>query len=162
MISLYDIMEASNGQPFGEPAAHIFTDFCFDSRKAGEAQLFVTLKTDRGDTHQYIQEAVEKGALGVLCTRPPDFDTEGISVVIVRDTEAALMAWSHFILGKLGTKVIAVTGSSGKSSAAEAISRVLATRHTVHTGTNALSGPLSEERRGQHQAGRAEREYECE
>ena len=104
MISLYDIMEASNGQPFGDPAAHIFTDFCFDSREAEEAQLFVTLKTDRGDTHQQIREAVEKGVFGVLCTRPPDFDTDGISVVIVKDTEAALLAWSHFILGKLGTK----------------------------------------------------------
>ncbi len=143
MISLYDIMEASNGQPFGEPAAHIFTDFCFDSRSAGEAQLFVTLKTDRGDTHQYIREAVERGVLGVLCTRPPDFDTEGISVVIVRDTEAALMAWSHFVLGKLGTKVIAVTGSSGKSAAVQAISSVLATRYKVHTGTQDFSGPLS-------------------
>ncbi len=143
MISLYDIMEASNGQPFGEPAAHIFTDFCFDSRKAGDGQLFVTLKTDRGDTHQYIREAVERGVLGVLCTRPPDFDADGISVVIVRDTEAALMAWSHFVLGKLGTKVIAVTGSSGKSAAVEAISRVLATRYQVHTGANELSGPLS-------------------
>jgi alanine racemase len=136
-------MEASNGQPFGEPAAHIFTDFCFDSRKAGEAQLFVTLKTDRGDTHQYIREAVEQGVLGVLCTRPPDFDTAGISVVIVRDTEAALMAWSHFVLGKFGTKVIAVTGSAGKSLAVEATSRVLATRHSVHTGASDLSGPLS-------------------
>jgi Alr-MurF fusion protein len=143
MISLYDILEASNGQLFGEPAAHIFTDFCFDSRYADEAQLFVTLKTDRGDTHQFIREAVEKGVLGVICTRPPDFDTDGVTVVIVRDTEAALMAWSHFVLGKLGTKVIAVTGSSGKSGAVEAISRVLGTRYTVHSGTLERSGPLS-------------------
>jgi Alr-MurF fusion protein len=132
MISLYDILEASNGQLFGEPAAHIFTDFCFDSRHASDAQLYVALKTDRGDTHQFMREAVEKGVLGILCVHPPDFDTEGISVVIVKDAEVALMAWAHYVLDKLGTQVVCVAGSSGKSLAMEAISRVLGTRYTVH------------------------------
>jgi alanine racemase len=132
MISLYDVLEASNGQLFGEPAAHIFTDFCFDSRHAAEAQLFVTLKTDRGDTHQFVREAVEAGCLGVLCTHPPDFDTTGISVIIVKDTEAALLAWVHYVLDKLGTQVVCVGGTSGKSLTVEAVSRVLATRYSVH------------------------------
>jgi Alr-MurF fusion protein len=142
MISLYDILEASNGQLFGEPAAHIFTDFCFDSRHAGEAQLYVALKTDRGDTHQFIPEAVEKGVFGVLCTHPPDFDTSGISVIIVKDTEAALMAWVHYVLDKLGTQVVCVGGTSGKSLAVEAISRVLSTHFAVHHSTD-TSGRLS-------------------
>lgn len=131
MISLHDLLEASNGQLFGEPAAHIFTDFCFDSRWAKEAQLFVAMRTDRGDTHQYIREAVEQGVLGVLCTQPPDFDTEGISVIIVKDAEAALMAWAHYVLDKLGTQVIAVAGTTGKSLAVAAIRRVLETRYSV-------------------------------
>lgn len=143
MISLYDILEASNGQLFGEPAAHIFTDFCFDVRQAGEAQLFVALKTDRGDTHQYIREAIEKGVLGVLCTHPPEFDTQGVSVIIVRDTEAALINWSRFILNKLGTQVICVSGASGKSLTVEAITRVLSTHFSVHHSSSESSGSLS-------------------
>jgi alanine racemase len=137
MISLYDILEASNGQLFGEPAAHIFTDFCFDSRHAAEAQLYVALKTDRGDTHQFMREAVEKGVLGILCVHPPDFDTQGISVVIVKDTETALMAWANYVLDKLGTQVVCVAGSSGKSLAIEAISRVLGTHYSVHHNPDA-------------------------
>ncbi len=132
MISLYDILESSNGQLFGEPAAHIFTGFCFDAHSAAEAQLFVTLKTDRGDTHQYIREAVDKGVLGVLCTNPPEFDTTGISVIIVKDTEMALMAWVRFVLNKISTQVVCVGGTSGKSLAVEAISRVLGTQYSVH------------------------------
>ena len=131
MISLYDILEASNGQLFGEPGAHIFTTFCFDAHRAAEAQLFVALKTERGDTHQYIQEAVEKGVLGILCTHPPEFDTQGLTIIIVKDTEAALMAWARYILTRLGTQVICVAGTAGKSLTVEAIHLVLSTRYNV-------------------------------
>lgn len=143
MISLYDVLEASNGQLFGEAAAHIFTDFCFDSRRAADAQLYVALKTDRGDTHQYIREAVENGVLGILCTHPPDFDTQGLSVIIVKDTETALINWTRFILKKYGTQVVAVSGSFGKSGTVDAISRILATQYTVHQSSGDNTGRLS-------------------
>jgi alanine racemase len=142
MISLYDILEAANGQLFGEPAAQIFTEFCFDSRLAAEAQLYVALKTDRGDTHQYIREAVDRGVLGVLCTHPPDFDTDGLSVILVKDTQTALLAWAHYIIGKLGTQVVCVTGSSGKSLAVEAITQVLSTHYPVHKSADHTNGWL--------------------
>ncbi|MCB9453171.1 MAG: alanine racemase [Anaerolineaceae bacterium] len=142
MISLYDILEASNGQLFGEPAAQIFTEFCFDSRLADEAQLYVALKTDQGDTHQYIQEAIEKGVLGVLCTRPPEFDTDGLSVILVKDTQVALLAWVHYMIGKLGTQVICVTGSSGKSLTVEVVSEVLSTHYAVHKSTDSIDSWL--------------------
>ncbi len=134
MISLYDLLEASNGQLFGEPNARLFTGFCLDSRFAAEDQIYVARKTDRGDTHRYVREAVEQGATGLLCAQPPDMDTEGLTIIIVRDAEVALMSWAHYILGKLGTKVIAVAGSSGKSVTAEAITAVLSTRYNVHNG----------------------------
>lgn len=134
MISLYDLLEAANGQLFGEPAAQLFTGFCLDSRQAGENQIYVARRTDRGDTHQHIRQAVERGARGVICAQPPDFDTAGVSVVIVKDAETALMNWAHYVLGKLGTQVIAVTGTSGTSAAVDAVRQVLATRYAVHVG----------------------------
>lgn len=143
MISLYDILEASKGQLFGEPAAQLFTSFCLDSRLAQPSQLYVSLKTDRGDTHQYIEEAIRNGAAGVLCNRPPDCDTTGVSVVLTRDVNGALMTWSHYVLGKLGVHVIAVTGTSGKAVAVEAITKVLSTQYTVLQGESDVDGPLS-------------------
>lgn len=142
MISLYDLLEAANGQLFGEPGAQLFTAFCLDSRLAEDNHIYVTRKTDQGDTHQFIQEAVERGVRGVLCTEPPNLDTEGLSVIIVKDTEAALMSWARYILKKLGTRVIAVTGSSGKSVAVEAINQVLSTRYNVHTNPQSQGGRL--------------------
>lgn len=143
MISLYDILEASNGQLFGEPSAQIFTDFCLDAAQAGPEMLFIALRTDYGDGHAAIPEAVQNGASGVLCTRPPDCDTSNVSVVLVRDTEEALIAWAHYLLRKLGARVIAVTGASGKSIAVEAIGRILALRHPTHAALVEITGRLS-------------------
>jgi alanine racemase len=136
MISLYDILEAANGQPFGEPGPQLFNNFCIDSRLASDSNLFVAVKTERGDGHQFMREAVENGATGILCTRPPDFDTEGLSIVIVKDPLTALLAWSHYIVGKLGVQVIGVAGLTGKSVTTEAIRTVLSTRHTVLNGND--------------------------
>jgi alanine racemase len=143
VINLYDILEASNGQLFGEPVAHIFTGFCFDSRRAVESQLYVALKTERGDTHQYMREAVEKGVTGILCTHPPDFDTQNVSVVLVRDTEAALLNWTRYVLQRQGTQVICVSGSTGKSMTLEAITRVLASQYRVHRSDGEVTGRLA-------------------
>ncbi len=146
MISLYDLLEAANGQLFGEPSAQLFSDFCFDSRLAADSNLYVALKTDRGDGYQYIQEAVEKGATGILCTRPPDFDTTGLSIILVKDADSALMKWCYYILNKFGTQVIAVTGTSGKSITVEAISHVLGQQYPVQrstTGEGRLSLPMT-------------------
>ena len=142
MISLYDLLEAANGQLFGEPHAQLFTSFCLDSRLAQENQIFVARKTDQGDTHQYIREAVERGVLGVLCIRPPDIDTNGLSVVIVKDTDTAMMNWASYVLNKMGTRVIGVTGASGKSVTVEAIRRVLSKQYRVHKSTGEYRGRL--------------------
>jgi alanine racemase len=143
MISLYDILEASNGQLFGEPGAQIFSDFCLDSRQAKESQLFVAMRTDHGDTHQYIEEAIQNGVSGVICTHPPECNTDGISVIISRNVPAALMSWAHYFLGKLGTHVIGVTGSVGKSVTIDAITKILATQYAVHQSSVSYQGTLS-------------------
>jgi Alr-MurF fusion protein len=140
MINLYDILEAADGQLFGDPSAIIFTDFCFDSRRVHEGELFVALKTERGDGHHYMQEAVQGGATGIMCSRPPDFDTTGVTVVVMRNVEASLLNWAKIVLRKFGTTVIGVTGSSGKSTAKEAISAVLSTRYRVFKNPGSFNG----------------------
>lgn len=143
MISLYDLIEAANGQLFGEPAAQLFAEFCLDVRQVRPNQLFVARRTDRGDTHEQIPEAIERGAAGILCTHPPECDTSGVTVIMARDTEQALLQWAHLVVGKLGVKVIAVTGSAGKSVAVHVTSRVLSSRYRVLEDTTDIQGPLS-------------------
>ncbi|RPI91982.1 MAG: UDP-N-acetylmuramoyl-tripeptide--D-alanyl-D-alanine ligase, partial [Chloroflexi bacterium] len=140
MISLYDILEAADGQLFGEPAAAIFSDFAYDSRRVDRGDLFVALKTERGDGHHSMQDAVNRGATGIMCTHPPAFDTDGLTVIVMRSVERALMRWTEIVLRKYGTTVIAVTGSSGKSVTKEAIAQVLRRRFQVYTSAGSFAG----------------------
>lgn len=149
MINLYDILKVANGQLFGEPVANLFTDFCLDASQVGENQLFVALRTARGDTHQYIEEAIKNGASGILCVEPPVCDTTGVSVLMVPETSEALLLWAQATLRKLKTKTIAVVGSIAKSATVKAIhgviqkkAKVLA-RHTDEIGTLAIPLTLS-------------------
>jgi alanine racemase len=143
MINLNDILKAANGQLFGEQAANLFTDFCLDPQQAGPNKLFVALRTDKGDTHQYIEEAIKNGVSGVLCVEPPVCDTTDVSVLMVNDTVDALLEWSLYTLSKLNVKTIAVTGSAGKSAAVDAISHVLSSRYKVLAGNVDVSGKIS-------------------
>jgi alanine racemase len=140
MISLYDILEAADGQLFGEPAAEIFSDFSYDSRRVSPGDLFVALKTERGDGHHFMQDAVNRGATGIMCTHPPSFETDGLTVIVMRSVERALMRWTEIILQKYGTTVIAVTGSAGKSVTKEAIAQVLRQRFEVYTSADSFNG----------------------
>lgn len=140
MISLYDILEAADGQLFGEASAVLFTDFCLNAQQAQKGQLFVALRTEHGDGHQFMREAVENGVLGIMCQRPPDFDTEGLTVIVMRDVESALLKWANIALRKFGTNVIAVAGGAAATIAREAIAAVLSTRHRVYKGSDAFSG----------------------
>ncbi len=143
MINLYDILDAADGQLFGEPVAQIFNGFCFDSRQAKSGDLFVALKTERGDGHHYMEDAVKAGATGLMCKHPPTFDTHGLTVIIMHDVETALMRWTSYILSKFGTTVVAVSGNYGKSTAREAISQVLRIRYQVYTGRTQFPGRFS-------------------
>ncbi len=142
MIDLYDILEAANGQLFGEPVSQIFTDFCFDSRRAEPGQLFVAIRTTHGDGHDHMYDAVQKGVTGIMCTTPPTFDTDGLTVIVMRDVEAALIRWTERILKKFGTSVIAVTGSAGKTTTKEAIAAVLQNKYTVFKSPGSYNGRL--------------------
>ncbi len=142
MISLTDILKASNGQLFGESVSHLFTDFCFDSREAKDSELFIAMRTDQGDTHAYIAEAVKNGVGGVLCTNPPDVDTSNVTVIVVKDPIDALMKWTRMMLDRISTKVVAVTGSSARSTTAEAIRHVLDNSKSVHFRDVDVSGRL--------------------
>lgn len=132
MISLYDLLQAGNGQLYGQPVAQIFTGICLGPQPTDKNQLFVATVTQHGDTHRFIERAIQNGVTGVLCNRVPDCDTSSVTVIIVRDTQNALMAWAKFILKRYQPDVIAIGGSSGKTTTAHVLRHVLSTRFQVH------------------------------
>jgi len=131
MIYLDDLLAATGGQLTGHVAARLFSAFCYDSRRIEPGELFVAVKTDKGDGHDYIADAVRGGAAGVLCQSPPDMDGFPVTCVVVPDTQTALSEWARFVMRKYQPEVIGITGSTGKTSTREAIAAVLSTKYRV-------------------------------
>ena len=91
-----------------------------DTRTLEPGQLFVALQGAR-DGHDFIPAAMEKGAAAVLCSRRVgDFPS-----ILVEDPRIALGQIAREEVRRIGMKVVAVTGSVGKSTTKEMIARVL-------------------------------------
>lgn len=131
MIRLDDLLTATAGQTYGSVYATSFRDFAFDSRLIQPGELFLAVKTERGDGHDYIREAYKKGAAGILAQRPVDLDGHDITYIVVDDTQLALRRWGRYILRKYDAEVIGVTGSTGKTTTKETVAHVLADRYHV-------------------------------
>lgn len=88
----------------------------FDSREVGPGDLFVALKGEHSDGHQFVEQALAKGAGGVLVSTPIDGPH-----ILVADTTAALYAMAAESRARIGGIVIGVTGSAGKTGTKEAL-----------------------------------------
>jgi len=107
-----------------------------DSREAGVGALFIAIKGERFDGHDYIRAAIENGASAVLAQRLPD-GCENISAVIVNDTVKALGAFAKAFKERINPLTVAVTGSTGKTTTKEFIYAVLSEKYkTLKTTGN--------------------------
>ena len=128
MITLSDLLAATGGSVHGPIGAVTFESFCFDSRVVRPGQLFLAVKTERADGHDYIGDACAGGAAGVLCQHAVDVCA---TCIVVPDTRQAIQAWARFILAKQEVEVVGITGSVGKTTAKEAIAAVLSAQYPV-------------------------------
>jgi len=111
-----EIARLVGGEFSGSPSQDI-SSFTFDSREVKEGDLFIPLKGLR-DGHLFIEEALKRGARGSLTEReltPPP----GRFVIRVRDSFEAFKSIARHRRSSFGGRVVAVTGSVGKSTTKE-------------------------------------------
>ena len=115
-----------------------------DSRRIREGDLFVALRGNRFDGHQYVNEAAHAGAKGVLVDESADVS---VAQVVVGDTELALGRLASHWRQKFSIPLVAVTGSNGKTTVKEMIGSILSehSETLVSHGNfnNAIGLPLS-------------------
>ena len=99
-----------------------FSDYCIDSRKAKPGDLFICLKGARVDGHDYVKNAAALGASALLIDHEVDCD---LPRVLVPDTLKALQEFAAWYRNRPDLKVVAVTGSVGKTTTKEFVSAVL-------------------------------------
>lgn len=109
-----------------------FGGIATDTRKINPGDLFVALKGECFDGHDFINEAVKKGAAGVLASRKDCIVSSGqTALIIVDDTLKGLQQLARFYRQRFDIPVIAVTGSNGKTTTKDMIYSVLSSRYDV-------------------------------
>jgi len=110
----------------------VVNGYSIDSRTVGPGQLFFAVKGERLDGHDYVQQALEKGAVAAVVRQDElgRYPTE-TGLVAVDDTLVALQGLATAVRKLWGKPLIAVTGSAGKTTTKEAIAQVLSTRFRV-------------------------------
>lgn len=93
-----------------------FNGVCIDTRKITAGCLFICIKGERFDAHQFANEALEKGAAAVMIDR--DIEVSG-AYIKVKDTSQALLDLSAYYRSKFDIKLVALTGSVGKTTTKE-------------------------------------------
>ena len=119
-ITLRDAAQWCGGSVEEKYADVVFNGAGNDTRSLQPGQLFIALQGAR-DGHSYIPAAMEKGAAAVLCSRRMG----DYPAIITEDPLTALGDIAREALKRIGAKVVAVTGSVGKSTTKEMIASVL-------------------------------------
>ncbi|MFG2296740.1 UDP-N-acetylmuramoyl-tripeptide--D-alanyl-D-alanine ligase [Streptomyces sp. NPDC048603] len=121
-LSLAEIADITGGQlhDIPDPSAEVTGSVVYDSREVEQGSLFAAFNGERVDGHDYAERAVAAGAAAVLATRPV-----GVPAVVVPDVQEALGALARAVVSRLGTDVVALTGSAGKTSTKDLIAQVL-------------------------------------
>ncbi|MDI9510060.1 MAG: UDP-N-acetylmuramoyl-tripeptide--D-alanyl-D-alanine ligase [Bacillota bacterium] len=99
-----------------------------DSRLVKKDYLFIATKGERVDGHDYIESAISKGAMAVVCQRPP---SSKIPYILVDDSLLALKDIASWYRMQLDIPIVAITGSVGKTSSKEFVSSVLSQKFSV-------------------------------
>lgn len=92
----------------------------FDSRKIEENDVFVAIRGSLSDGHDYINKAIQLGAVAIICDTLPSTIEKGITYIKVKDTNTALafMAANYFGNPSEKLKLVGVTGTNGKTTIA--------------------------------------------
>jgi len=125
MFSLRDAAAVIPGATVIGDDAVTFDRVSTDSRTCGEGDLFVALKGDRFDAHDFLNEVAARNVSAVLAARTP----ENFAVPVLKvtgDTRVALGALANGWRRRFAMPLVAVTGSNGKTTVKEMISSIFA------------------------------------
>ena len=103
-----------------------------DTRTVGAGNLFVALRGERFDAHEFVAQAVAKGATALVVSDAKAAATLGVPAFVVSDTTVALGLLGRYRRRAWGRTIVAVAGSNGKTSTKELTSAALGTRLAVY------------------------------
>ncbi|MBR1892369.1 MAG: UDP-N-acetylmuramoyl-tripeptide--D-alanyl-D-alanine ligase [Lachnospiraceae bacterium] len=130
-MTLKNIASAVNGElvASAEQGDMLISGVQLDSRKIEEGNLFIATVGERVDGHDFIGQVYEKGAIAVVCEKRPSDDSK--PYILVESSFTALEKMAEFYRKQLKCKIVAITGSVGKTSTKETVAAVLEQKYNV-------------------------------
>jgi UDP-N-acetylmuramoyl-tripeptide--D-alanyl-D-alanine ligase len=148
-LTLQDIFEIPTAVIYNPDVYKNITSVSIDSRNIKKQSLFIAIKGERFDGHNFIDQAVKNGASSLIIDQKylnliKDYD---ITVIAVKDTTKALGEIAKTWRRKLKAKIIGITGSNGKTTTKEIVSTLLAEKFkvnkTIANNNNHIGLPLT-------------------
>jgi UDP-N-acetylmuramoyl-tripeptide--D-alanyl-D-alanine ligase len=151
VLSAGMVAQATEGRLVRGRTDHLFESVSIDSRTIASGALFVALAGDRFDGHAFVGAAIDRGSAGLVVAAHAEDETVAKvnvhtsrqpAVIVVDDTLRALQGLAREVRRRSGTKVVAITGSAGKTTTKEATAALLSARYRVFRNRGNLNNHI--------------------
>ena len=112
-----------------------------DSRNIKKNELFVAIQSKR-DGHDFILSAIKKGAIAAILNRIPSDLPSNFTCILVKDSLSAIKAIAHYSRRRYKGKLIAITGSVGKTSTKDILTKMLSAFGSTHSSPKSFNNHL--------------------
>ncbi len=141
-----DIVAATGGRlTHGRPDRPI-DGISIDSRTVAAGDLFVAIRGERLDGHQFVAEALSRGARGAMVEASAALETAAPAhdavLIVVNDTTRALQLMARDVRRRSGSRVVAITGSAGKTTTKEVAAEFLSAKYRVFRNKGNLNNHI--------------------
>ncbi|MBI2447849.1 MAG: UDP-N-acetylmuramoyl-tripeptide--D-alanyl-D-alanine ligase, partial [Candidatus Omnitrophica bacterium] len=130
MFTIEEILRATGGRLISGSLKTEIKGVSIDSRTIQPGELFIAIKGERFDGHDFVEEALRKGAGGVVVAGDSP-KTGTVPFIRVKDTTISLGDIGGFHRKRFSIPVIGVTGSNGKTTTKEMVAHILSKRFNV-------------------------------
>ena len=144
-----DVAAATAGEILQGSPAMTIGGISIDSRKLAAGDFFVAIRGERFDGHQFVGDVLARGASGVLLDTLPgdvtsgrDGAADGPVLIRAKDTTVALQAVARHVRRLAGCRVVAITGSAGKTTTKEVTAELLSARYRVFRNKGNLNNHI--------------------
>lgn len=143
MLKINEVLKATQGKLIYAKRGLAFKGFSIDTRTIKHGEIFIAIKGDNFDGHNFINEAIKKGASCIIKdTRHKTQGTSKVPCIEVKDTTRALADIALFVRKKFNFPVIAISGSNGKTTTKEMIAWALSDKFNVLKNAGTLNNHI--------------------
>lgn len=142
-----ELAAASGGRLVAGPPEAPVTGFAIDSRRVQSGDVFLALRGARFDGHRFVPEALRNGAGGVVLSDVSALGADAAArraplVIAVPDTTCALQQLGRYVRRQSGARVVAITGSVGKTTTKENVATLLGDSYKVFRNAGNLNNHI--------------------